>query len=159
MPGTVAGVASERDILVLQASDDGTRLVEVLDECGVSGKQLHVAALGSAAGAPADAATVVVSRENLHNEDRLRRDLSAAFSTGARIVDGLGALSIVGAGINATYASVRRGSVCLRKHGIASYGLSTSSFRTTWLVQRADLDAAVRHLHAAFIEQNTPPVP
>jgi aspartate kinase len=131
----------------------------VLDECGVSGKQLHVAALGSGAGAPADAATVVVSRENLHNEDRLRRDLSAAFSTGARIVDGLGALSIVGAGINATYASVRRGSVCLRKQGIVSYGLSTSSFRTTWLVRRADLDAAVRHLHAAFIEQNTPPVP
>jgi aspartate kinase len=159
MPGTVAGVASERDILVLQASGDGMRLVELLDECGVAGKQLHVAALGFMEGAPSDAATVVVSRENLHNEDRLRRDLSAAFSSGARIVDGLGALSVVGTGINATYASVRRGSACLQKQGIASYGLSTSSFRATWLVQRTELDAAVRFLHAAFIEQNTPPVP
>ena len=163
MPGTVAGVASERDILVLQASGDGMRLVELLDECGVSGKQLHVAAMGAAPGAgpgdPAGATTVVVSRENLHNEDRLRRDLSAAFASGARLVDGLGALSVVGAGINATYACVRRGSACLHKHGVASYGLSTSSFRATWLIQRAELDAAVRLLHAAFIEQNTPPVP
>jgi aspartate kinase len=159
MPGTVAGVASERDILVLQAGGDGMRLVELLDECGVSGKQLHVAALDAGPGGPAGATTVVVSRENLHNEDRLRRDLSAAFASGAQIVDGLGALSVVGAGINATYACVRRGSACLQKHGIASYGLSTSSFRATWLIQRAELDAAVRLLHAAFIEQNTPPVP
>ena len=159
MPGTVAGVASERDILVLQATGDGIRLVELLDECGVSGKQLHVAALDAGPGAPAAATTVVVSRENLHNEDRLRRDLSAVFASAAQIVDGLGALSVVGAGINATYACVRRGSACLHKQGIAWYGLSTSSFRTTWLVQRTELDAAVRLLHAVFIEQNAPPVP
>ena len=159
MPGTVAGVASERDILVIQASADAMRLVELLDECGVGGKQLHVAPLGSAPNAPAIAATVVVSRENLHNEDRLRRDLSASFGHGAHVIDGLCALSVVGAGINATYANVRRGSACLQEHGIASHGLSTSSFRATWLVQRTGLDEAVRLLHATFIEQNTPPVP
>src|SRR5687767_12408310 len=79
MPGTVAGVASERDIFVLQAAGDVTRLVTLLDECGVSGKQLHVAALGG----DGDGATLVISRENLHNEDRLRRDLSAAFGAAA----------------------------------------------------------------------------
>lgn len=155
MPGTVAGVASERDILVLQATEGAMRLVEVLDECGVTGKQLHVTAL-----APnADTATVVVSLENLHNEDRLRRDLAASFGGRARIVDGLGALSVVGAGINATYANVRRGSRALHQHGIASHGLSTSSFRTTWLVERDRLEEAVRLLHATFIEHSAPRVP
>jgi aspartate kinase len=154
MPGTVAGVASERDIVVLQAGG-ADRLVELLDDCGVGGKQLHVAAVDAAA----ENATVVVSRENLHNEDRLRRELAAAFAGAARIVDGLGAVSIVGAGINATYANVRRGSARLRGHRIASHGLSTSSFRATWLVPRADLDEAVRLLHAAFIEEQAPPVP
>ena len=109
MPGTVAGVASERDILVLQATGDAARLVALLDGCGVSGKQLHVAALGGRA----DGTTLVISRENLHNEDRLRRDLSAAFGDDARLVDGLGAISVVGAGINATYENVRRGAACL----------------------------------------------
>ena len=155
MPGTVAGVASERDILLLQAARDPMRVVEVMDECGVSGKQLHVAALG----VPGDGATLVISRENLHNEDRLRRQLDAAFGSEVRLVDGLGALSVIGAGINATYVNVRRGSTCLNSHGIASHGLSTSSFRTTWLVERTVLDRAVRLLHAAFLEHSEPQVP
>ena len=150
MPGAVAGVASERDVLLLQTARDAMRLVEVLDECGVSGKQLHVAALG----APGDGATLVISRENLHHEDRLRRELERAFGSDARLLDGLGALSVVGTGINATYGNVRRGSQCLTSHGIPAHGLSTSSFRTTWLVERTVLDEAVRLLHAAFIEQN-----
>ena len=148
MPGTVAGVASEREILVLQANGDATRLVALLDACGVSGKQLHAAALGGTA----DGTTLVISRENLHNEDRLRRDLREAFGTDARLVDGLGAVSVVGAGINATYANVRRGARCLAEQHIGTYGIATSSFRATWLVQRTDLDQAVRLLHATFLE-------
>jgi len=155
MPGTVAGVASEREILLLQAARDPMRVVEVMDECGVSGKQLHVAALG----VPGDGATLVISRENLHNEDRLRRQLDAAFGSEVRLVDGLGALSVIGAGINATYVNVRRGSTCLNSHRIASHGLSTSSFRTTWLVERTVLDSAVRLLHATFLEQGELQVP
>jgi aspartate kinase len=148
VPGTVVGVASEREILVLQAGGDPACLVAVLDECGVSGKQLHVAAFGRGA----DGTTLVVSRENLHNEDRLRRELGGAFGSHAHIVDGLGAVSVVGAGINATYENVRRGSACLQNNGIPSAGLATSSFRATWLVQRTELDDAVRLLHETFIE-------
>jgi aspartate kinase len=150
MPGTVAGVASERDILVLQAKGnvDATGLAALLDACGVSGKQLHVAAFGG----NVDGTTLVISRENLHNEDRLRRDLSAAFGADAQLVDGVGALSIIGTGINASYANVRRGAACLHDNGIATFGLATSSFRATWLVNRTDLDNAVRLLHAVFVE-------
>ena len=155
LPGTVAGVASERDILVLQAAGDRGALVELLDECGVSGKQLQVGALGAAT----DGTMVIVSRENLHNEDRLRRALADRLPGTARMVDGLGAVSIIGAGINATYANVRRGSARLEQDGITWSALSTSSFRTTWLVNREKLDAAVRTLHAAFIERSEPVVP
>jgi aspartate kinase len=185
MPGTVVGVASERDILILEAAGDaistrvstpartdrpstgaqgalssverrapGTsvRLLTLLDACGVSGKQLHVAALGGST----DGTILVLSRENLHNEDRLRRELTAAFGGDARIVDGLGAVSVVGTGINATYENVRRGSACLHDNRITWMGLATSSFRTTWLVPRADVEDAVRHLHATFIEEGAP---
>src|SRR5687767_15225464 len=43
MPGTIVGVASEQDVLVLQASADADRLLEILDMRSVAGKQLHVA--------------------------------------------------------------------------------------------------------------------
>jgi len=155
MPGTVAGVASERDILLLQSTEDAMRLVQVMDDCGVSGKQLHVSALRQ----PGDGVTVVISRENLHNEDRFRKQLDAAFGNNVNLVDGLGALSAIGAGINATYANVRRGAECLGSRGIASHGVSTSSFRATWLVERGVLDDAVRLLHDAFIDHSAPRVP
>jgi len=41
----------------------------------------------------------------------------------------------------------------LQDHRIASFGLATSSFRATWLVQRACLDEAVRVLHTTFIDR------
>jgi aspartate kinase len=150
-PGTVAGVASEHDVLVLQATGDASRLLDVLDARNVVGKQLHVAAFGD----EGDGATLVVSRENLHNEALLRADLAGI----ARIIDGLGAISVVGAGINATYKNVRQGTACLRASGILPQGLATSSFRITWLIPRDRCDEAVQALHRAFIEQTVAPVP
>jgi aspartate kinase len=147
-PGSVAGVASERDVLVLQASGDAGALIDFLDARGVSGKQLHVTAFGGRDAA----ATVIVSRENLHDEERVRRELPEHVAGSVAVIDGLGAVSVVGAGINATYANVRRGNACLREAGVPSRGLATSSFRITWLVPATSLDAAVRTLHREFLE-------
>src|SRR5919197_1238437 len=74
-PGTVAGVASERELLVLQArgtTSTLSSLFDMLDKRGTPGKQLHVSAFGQGC----DGMTVLISRENLHDEDRLRRDLA-----------------------------------------------------------------------------------
>jgi aspartate kinase len=154
-PGSVAGVASERDVLVLQSSGDPAALIEFLDRRGVSGKQLHVASFGLAG----DATTVIVSRENLHDEERLRRELPQAVGSHVAAIDELGAVSVVGAGINATYANVRRGAAALASAGVAPRALATSSFRITWLVAAGCLNDAVRALHREFLESATPPVP
>jgi aspartate kinase len=70
----------------------------------------------------------------------------------AQLIDGLGAVSVVGAGINATYANVRAGSNLLAGHGIAFTMISTSSFRITWMIPRDRTEEAVRILHHGFIE-------
>jgi aspartate kinase len=154
-PGSVVGVASERDVLVLQAAADADRLLEMLDMRSVAGKQLHVASYAG----DGDLVTMIVSRENLHDETRVRTELDRAFGGKAQLLDGLGAVSVVGSGINANYLTVRRGNGALREAGIAPHGLATSSFRTTWLIDRAKVDDAVRLLHAMFIERESPPVP
>jgi aspartate kinase len=171
MPGTVVGVASERDVLVLAAdlgapergaplqpdvgrpfqgrrtNDD---ILALLDAHHVAGKQLHV--IG-------DRLTLVVSRENLHEEARVRDALATRFGGAVRIRDTLGALSVVGAGINASFENVRRGSAALAAHGMPAEATATSSFRITWMIDRARLDDGVRLLHQTFIETMTPPVP
>jgi aspartate kinase len=149
LPGAVVGVASERDVLVL--STDGTvlpdEILACLDERKVSGKQLHVAG---------DRLTLVVSRENLHDEARMRADLAGRFGSRIELADHLGALSVVGAGINASFANVRQGSSALSRAGITAAGLSTSSFRITWTIDRTRLEEAVRLLHETFIDRREP---
>jgi aspartate kinase len=143
MPGTVVGVASEKDVLLIHLERDSLQLLAVLDEHHVAGKQLHVSG---------DRLTLVVSRENLHEEPRVRAALATRFGGAVRIADTLGALSVVGAGINAAFENVRRGSAALTARGIAIDGVATSSFRITWMIERARLDDAVRLMHATFIE-------
>jgi aspartate kinase len=159
-PGTVVGVASERDVLVISASlepenahpkaNEGSpatpialRLLALLDEHKVAGKQLHIAA---------DRLTLVVSRENLHAEARVREALAARFGGAVRIDDTLGAVSVVGAGINASFDNVRRGSDVLTQTSVSIAGIATSSFRITWMIDRTRLHEAVRLLHRTFLE-------
>ncbi len=142
LPGTVVGVASERDLLVLDASVPAADVLALLEQLHVPGKQLHVFA---------GRTTVVISRENLHDEPRLR-DALQALGGGARLADGLGAVSVIGAGINATYANVSAGSAALTGIGVAPAGIATSSFRITWLIERDRIADAARTLHERFIE-------
>ena len=150
MPGTVVGVASERDLLVLDAEAPASQVLPLLDERGVAGKQLH--AFG-------DRTTIVISRENLHDEAKLRDVLQQRLQGRARLVDGLAAVSVVGAGINATYANVNAGTATLAGLGVEAAGTATSSFRITWLVPRDRIADAARALHARFIESRRPLVP
>jgi aspartate kinase len=166
-PGTVVGVASERDVIVLEAetaaehhppsslarspdtiaADD---LLAALDAHGVAGKQLRHAA---------GRLTLAVSRENFHQEARVRDELARDFGDRVRIIDDLGAISVVGTGINASFENVRRGSAALAGEGIPPASAATSSFRITWMVPRDRLDEAVRLLHRTFIEHASPAVP
>ena len=144
MPGTVVGVASERDVLVLDATAPPADVLALLADRGVPGKQLHVFH---------DRTTVVISRENMHDEGQFRKSLDSRLGGRAQLVDGLAAVSAIGAGINATYDNVRVGAATLSGAGIAPAGTATSSFRITWMVPDERVKDAVRVLHERFIEK------
>ncbi len=150
MPGTVVGVASERDIVMLDGAAASADVLAVLDDSGVPGKQLHIFA---------DRTTVAISRENLHDEDRLRAALRARLADRVRLVDGLAAVSVVGAGINATYRNVRAGLETLAAAGIVAEGPATSSFRITGMSPRVRSSVAVRSLHERFTDSQQPLLP
>src|SRR4029079_16657971 len=81
-PGSVAGVASERDVVLLEAEAPPARLLTLLDERQVGGKQLQIFG---------ERTSIVISRENLHDESRLRDALQTQLAGRARIIDGLAA--------------------------------------------------------------------
>jgi aspartate kinase len=152
LPGVVVGVASERDVLVLEGSADPHALLAALDEHHVAGKQLHVSTTEAHT-------ALVISRENLHAEEKVRSAIQRQFGERIVFTDGLGAVSAIGAGINASYANVRAGLAALSQAGVEPRGVSTSSFRITWTVPDDDVAKSVRALHARFITANAQLVP
>lgn len=154
VPGRVVGVAGEKDLVLLQADGNATALLEFLDSWKVQGKQLHITAAGD--GRP-DRFTMVISRENFHDEDRVRALLEQRFAGAVTLTTGVGAVSVIGTGINENYENLRAGLAALEGHAVL--GLSTSRFRITWLVPVAVVDEAVRKLHRAFLEVEPELVP
>jgi aspartate kinase len=150
-PGSVIGIASEKEVLMIQ-SRDVDRLLTVLDDFGVPGKQLHVSGTGS----EQDGLTMVVSKENLHQAAKLQIALK---TIPVLWNDSAAAVSIIGAGITASNQKVLRGSKALRELDVSCFGIATSSFRVTWLVDRTKVDEVVRLFHPMFIEGPQPVVP
>ena len=139
----VAGVTCERALLMLHVSGPPAGVFAALDGHKVSPKQVHQGD---------DVTVIVLSRENLHEEARVRADLERRFGARIRIVDDLGAVTAVGAGITASFEHLRRGSEALAAATISAASAETTPLRITWTVPRAKLDEAVRALHRAFLE-------
>ena len=141
-PGRVVGVASETGLVLLRlpGGDLGglVAVLERLDSRAAGGKQLRF-------DGPAGA-SLVLSLENLHDYGALRRDLDANLP-GVSVLEGVGAVSAIGAGINESFRNVREAVRLVGDSGAHVLGLATSSFRISLLVEEAEVREAVRRLH------------
>jgi aspartate kinase len=93
---------------------------------------------------------MVVSKENIHQTQKLRAALEALP---ARWNDSAAAVSIIGTGITASNDRVLQGSQILRELNVNNLGIATSSFRITWLIERERVEEVVRQFHETFIER------
>jgi aspartate kinase len=150
----VVGIAHEESVILIATDgrdanlDD--QLLGFLDEQSVPGKQLSMHRFGSG-----DGTAVVVSRETLPDPAGLRSLLSERFGQRVRMGQDLGAVSLIGAGINQTFENLRRTLHSLGSNSIQPAGVHTSSFRITALIPNQQVKQAVRLLHKEFIEADS----
>jgi aspartate kinase len=154
-PGRVVGVASETGVVALACGggvEQFAACLELLDERGAPGKQtlFHEGADGGSL------ATLVLPLENVHEFPALRRDLQSRLGSALRLREGVGAVSAIGAGINATFANLRRGLRSLAEIGARVLGVSTSSFRISFLLEERLLAEAARRLHTELVTEGEP---
>lgn len=146
LPGRVVGVASEKDLVMLQAPPGNAGMVAELlghlDTRGAGGKQLLHDGFGT---------SLLLSLANLPEYGALAAELAERFQGMVRVREGLGAISAIGSGINSDHANVRKTLGALAGAGIDVLALSTSSFRITALVDSGELERGVRLLHEALI--------
>lgn len=148
-PGRVAGVASETGLALLTAAggpEGLERLLERLDARAVVGKQL----LFTGRLPDSVQTSLLLSLENLHDFGLLRGEL-ASLGGAVELREGVGAVSAIGAGINADFTNLRRCLATLSTLGASVIGVSTSSFRISLLLEQAQIPSAVRRLHAELI--------
>lgn len=152
-PGRVVGVTREGNLALLSAAPGDTaalaELLEFLDARGTEGKQL----LFEHRHDERAAASLVLSRENLHDYPALKRDLASRFGARLRIREDVGAVSAIGAGINAGWSNVRAVIGELAALEAPVLALSTSSFRISVLLEERFVVEAVRRLHARLVAQ------
>ena len=151
-PGRVVGIASEKALVALSVAgglEGLADLLAVLDESGVMGKQL-----GFDQGTTSS--TLVLPLENLHGFEALRRALGERCRERLVLREGVGAVSAIGAGINATPAHLRRALDALRRSGAPLLAVATSSFRISFLLPEEDVEDSVRLLHSELVGEGTP---
>jgi len=150
LPGVVVGIAHEESVVVLATENTESAMDEsllgFLDEHKIPGKQLAIHRFGAGNGM-----AVVVSHDFLPDTSACREQLRQRFGDAARLSDTLGAVSLIGAGINQTFENLRRCLSVLERAGIEALGVHTSSFRITALITSTKVRQAVRLLHAEFL--------
>ncbi len=152
-PGRVVGVAGETGLVVLAQENEGpgdlARLLARLDARSAGGKQLLFEGR-------AGHASLVLSRQDLHDYPALEAELVQAGSR-VRLRAGVGAVSAIGAGINASFRNVREALAVLTGMGAA---VLTSSFRIRFLLEEGHVPEAMRQLHRRLVvnERTAPDV-
>ncbi len=153
-PGVVVGIAHEESVIVIASDgrepDLDDKLLGFLDKQGIPGKQLSMHRFGSGNGT-----AVVVSREKLTDPDGLGALLEDRFGDRVRLARELGAVSLIGSGINQTFDNLRRTLKSLGAGSIHPAGVHTSSFRITALIPDRQVQQAVKLLHQEFIEKDS----
>ena len=154
-PGSVVGVTSETGLLLVSADGPASlgTLVSVLDDHGCSGKEML---LRPGAAPTGGQASILLSLENIHDFGALRARLEKHLGRSARVSEGVGAVSAIGAGINASLANLRATLSHAASLPVEVLGASTSSFRITLLVPAERVPDTVRRLHRELVTEGEP---
>jgi aspartate kinase len=158
----VRAVVSQRDVALVGFIGEAAteRFLEILAATERSFTPIKELRLQCPAGHPTWArGSFVVSTSTLPDWGRTKAALLEAGAGKLEIDEHLGAVSLIGVGINPNAANVSRAARILSDLGAPILGLSTSGFRISFIIAREHLDGGVRALHAAFIEGEPDPGP
>lgn len=156
-PGKLAGVqtvVSEKEITQVRikgdhALSDFKQALSFLEKEQVPIKEVHAADLGIQPGLAQ--ISWVVSSPDIYGWQEIRNKLEQQLGTMVQFDTHLGALSLIGEGLNRTNATLIEALALLENHGIAVAGVTTTSFRISLLIAREKIDAGVRLCHANWI--------
>jgi len=146
----VLAVVYEKEIVrvFVHDADKINWVLEYLEENQIPIKEFQVSGI---AGDKGYKCSFIISTNNLYNWDKIKTSLEDKLRDGIYINDSLGALSIIGEGFSRNNDAIIGTIKLLDKHSINYYGVNTTSFRISLLVEKYLLEDAVRICHEYWI--------
>jgi aspartate kinase len=148
----IVGIASEEKVILARCRDEGhagviAQVVDSLAAANVKVKQISFSDVGDGV---TSGNFIIPEKENYHIESVIP-SLEASFAGTLHVSRGLGAVSLIGAGINDRYDFLRECLRLLREEGLGPASLHTTSFRISALVPRERVRETVGLLYEFFL--------
>lgn len=147
----VLAVVYEKEIVRIYVHDAEKVdwVLEFLEENQIPIKEFQYSSL---AGDTGYKCSFIVSTSNLYDWDKIKESLLEKLRDGIYINESLGALSIIGEGFSRNNDALMKTMKILDKNGINYYGVNTTSFRISILVEKMLLDQALKICHKYWLE-------
>ena len=123
-------------------------VLEYLEEQQIPIKEFQVSGI---AGDKGYKCSFIISTSSLYNWEKIKEALEEKLRDGIYINESLAALSIIGEGFSRNNDALNNTMKLLDKHGINYYGVNTTSFRISLLVEKYLLEDAVKICHDYWI--------
>jgi aspartate kinase len=94
----------------------------------------------------------IISTNSLYNWEKIKEALEEKLRDGIYVNESLAALSIIGEGFSRNNDALMETMKLLDRHGINYYGVNTTSFRISLLVEKYLLEDAVKLCHEYWIK-------
>ena len=125
-------------------------VLEYLEEQQIPIKEFQVSGI---AGDKGYKCSFIISTSSLYNWEKIKAALEEKLRDGIYVNESLAALSIIGEGFSRNNDALMATMKLLDKHGINYYGVNTTSFRISLLVEKYLLEQAVKICHEYWIKE------
>jgi aspartate kinase len=149
----VLSVVYEKEIVRIYVHDSEKIewLLSFLDENQIPIKEFHQSGL---AGDKGYRCSFIISISSVYDWARIKNNLEEKLKNGIYINENLGALSIIGEGFSRNNSILIQTFKLLQENHINYYGISTTSFRISILIERDLLEEAVKVCHNHWLTVN-----
>jgi aspartate kinase len=148
----VLAVVYEKEIVrvFVHDADKINWVLEYLEENQIPIKEFQVSGI---AGDKGYKCSFIISTSNLYNWDKIKTALEEKLRDGIYINESLAALSIIGEGFSRNNDALISTIKLFDKHSINYYGVNTTSFRISLLIEKYLLEDAIKICHEYWIEK------
>ncbi|OGU65517.1 MAG: hypothetical protein A2W30_03485 [Ignavibacteria bacterium RBG_16_36_9] len=147
----VLAVVYEKEIVrvFVHDADKIGWVLDYLEEQQIPIKEFQVSGI---AGDKGYKCSFIISTSSLYNWEKIKEAMEDKLRDGIYVNESLAALSIIGEGFSRNNDALMETMKLLDKHGINYYGVNTTSFRISLLIEKYLLEDAVKICHEYWIK-------